>query len=127
MTKGDTGPHVLSVYIPLLGDVRSVKAVRTGRDLTHLIMTHESGASSSATLSSEAPSAVMTSDIRFLGEHGFASMPSSGWNDPVASYRNAIDALVTSIRTGQPHECDVRYGLRLTEILAQAEHALESA
>ncbi|NMO54991.1 Gfo/Idh/MocA family oxidoreductase [Actinoplanes sp. TBRC 11911] len=123
----DLGPHVLSVYLPLLGDVRAVKAVRTGHDLTHLIMTHDSGASSSATLSLQAPPASMANQMELLGEHGIAAMPQGGWNDPVASYHNAVDALVTSVRTNTPHECDVRFGLRMTEILAELERDIHSA
>lgn len=39
-------------------------------------------------------------------------------------FGNAISALLTAARTGEPHACDVRFGLRLTEILADAEEQL---
>ncbi|MFV2121778.1 gfo/Idh/MocA family oxidoreductase, partial [Streptomyces sp. Act-28] len=33
----------------------------------------------------------------------------------------AVDALLGAARTGVPHGCDARFGLRMTEILAEAE------
>ena len=36
-----------------------------------------------------------------------------------------LHALLESARTGQAHDCDVRFGLRVTQILAEAELLLE--
>jgi predicted dehydrogenase len=116
----DVGPHALSVLIPLLGDVTKVTAVRTEPDLTHLVLAHSSGASSSAALSLSAPVAGSGSGIELRGEHGAAVLPTE-WGDPVASFEAAIDGLLESVRTGRAHDCDVRFGLRLTEILVEAE------
>ena len=41
-----------------------------------------------------------------------------------AAFRAAVDALSDAARTGVAHDCDVRFGLRLTEVLAQAEAEL---
>ncbi|MDX3849510.1 Gfo/Idh/MocA family protein [Streptomyces sp. AK02-01A] len=116
----DVGPHALSVLIPLLGDVTEVTAVRSEPDLTHLVLRHTSGAASSAALSLSAPKEGGGTGIEVRGEHGVAALPESV-SDPVDSFRNAIDALLESVRTGQPHGCDARFGLRLTEILTEAE------
>lgn len=118
----DVGPHALSVLIPLLGDVTDVTAVRTEPDLTHLVLRHTSGASSSAALSLSAPQAGAGTGIEISGLHGTASLPKE-WGDPVTSFEAAIDALLEAVRTGRPHDCDVRFGLRLTEILVQAEES----
>ncbi|MFF1422076.1 Gfo/Idh/MocA family protein [Streptomyces sp. NPDC058280] len=116
----DVGPHALSALIPLLGDVTEVTAVRTEPDLTHLVFRHTSGVASSAALSLSAPKAGAGTGLELRGEHGTAVLP-EGWGDPVDSFAAAIDALLESVRTGRPHPCDVRFGLRLTEILTEAE------
>ncbi|MFI5755419.1 Gfo/Idh/MocA family protein [Streptomyces sp. NPDC051569] len=116
----DVGPHALSVLIPLLGDVTEVTAVRGEPDLTHLVLRHTSGAASSAVLSLSAPQEAAGAGVELRGEHGTAALPQGG-SDPVGSFTAAIDALLESVRTGRPHACDVRFGLRLTEILTEAE------
>ncbi|MFJ1746650.1 Gfo/Idh/MocA family oxidoreductase [Streptomyces sp. NPDC088116] len=116
----DVGPHALSALIPVLGDVTGVTAVRTEPDLTHLVLRHVSGAASSVALSLSAPKAGAGTGLELRGEHGTAVLPEN-WGHPVESFGAALDALLEAARTGQPHDCDVRFGLRLTEILAEAE------
>ncbi|MEV6160354.1 Gfo/Idh/MocA family oxidoreductase [Streptomyces sp. NPDC052052] len=115
----DVGPHVLSVLIPVLGDVTHLTAARGPSDAVHLILRHTSGASSTVTLALNAPVGAAGTDIELRGEQGTAVLPR--WGDAVGSFRAAIDALIESVRTGEPHPCDVRFGLRLTELLAEAE------
>ncbi|MFI6724667.1 Gfo/Idh/MocA family oxidoreductase [Streptomyces sp. R-74717] len=115
----DVGPHVLSVLIPALGDVTHLTAARGPSDTTHLILRHTSGASSTVTLALGAPVGAVGTEIELKGEQGVATLPR--WGDAVGSFRAAVDALIDSVRTGEPHPCDVRFGLRLTELLAEAE------
>ncbi|MFB7271891.1 Gfo/Idh/MocA family protein [Streptomyces sp. NPDC056244] len=122
----DVGPHALSALIPVLGDVTGLTAVRTGPDLTHLVLRHVSGAASTVALSLSAPEAGSGSGVELRGERGTEVLPTE-WGDPVDSFRAATDALLDSVRTGQPHACDVRFGLRLTEILAEAEAEVQQA
>ncbi|MFF2525701.1 Gfo/Idh/MocA family protein [Streptomyces liangshanensis] len=116
----DVGPHALSALIPLLGDVTEVTAVRGEPDLTHLVLRHNSGATSTAALSLSAPSQGARTGFVAHGEHGVVALPEE-WGDPIGSFTAAVDALLASVRSGLPHACDVRFGLRLTEILAEAE------
>lgn len=122
----DVGPHALSVLIPLLGDVTGVTAVRTEPDLTHLVLRHASGASSTASLSLSAPAQGAGTGFTLNGAHGKASLPGE-WGDPIGSFGAALDALLSASETGRAHACDVRFGLRLTEILAEAEAQLVRA
>ncbi|MFF4228172.1 Gfo/Idh/MocA family protein [Streptomyces sp. NPDC001820] len=118
----DVGPHVLSVLLPILGDVTAVAAARGPVDTSHLVLRHESGASSTATLGLSAPVKAAGASIELFGDRGTVAMPR--WSGAVRSFGAALDALLESARTGQAHECDVRFGLRLTEILGVAEAEL---
>jgi predicted dehydrogenase len=120
----DVGPHALSVLIPTLGDVREVAAAATGPgDTVHLILRHASGASSTATLSLTAPGAAEGAAFVLRGTAGATSMPMME-ESPATALGRAIDALLESAHTGRPHECDVRFALRVVEILAAAERLL---
>ncbi|MFD3973753.1 Gfo/Idh/MocA family protein [Streptomyces cyaneofuscatus] len=115
----DVGPHALSVLIPVLGEVTELTAARGPADTTHLILRHTSGASSTVTLGLSAPPAAAGMDIELRGEHGTVAIPD--WDGAEAAFRGAVDALAEAVRTGVPHACDARFGLRLTELLAEAE------
>ncbi|MBD0711612.1 MULTISPECIES: Gfo/Idh/MocA family protein [unclassified Streptomyces] len=115
----DVGPHVLSVLLPVLGDVTEITAVRGAADSHHLVLRHASGASSTTTLTLSAPPEAAEASLRLYGTGGRAEMPR--WDGAVDAFGAAVDALVESARTGEPDPCDARFGLRLTEILTTAE------
>ena len=121
----DVGPHALSILLPVLGDVERVMAAAPGPgDTVHLVLRHAGGASSTLTLSLTAPGAAAEGPVaEFRGEAGVTSMPENR-DTEVTTLSRAIDALLTSARTGRAHECDVRFGLRVVEILADAERLL---
>jgi hypothetical protein len=118
------GPHLLSVLLPVLGDVTEVTAAHGPADTTHLVLRHASGASSTATLGLNAPLKAAGVSLDLIGDQGTVALPS--WGDAVGSFGAAVDALLESVRTGRAHDCDVRFGLRLTEILAEAEREADS-
>ncbi|MFJ6853429.1 Gfo/Idh/MocA family protein [Streptomyces sp. NPDC091271] len=122
----DVGPHALSVLIPVLGDVTEVVAARGPADATHLLLRHTSGASSTVTLALGAPEGAAGTEVEFRGERGVSALPAGG-GDALGAFGAAVDALADAARTGVAHPCDVRFGLRLTEVLAQAEEAVGRA
>ncbi len=119
----DVGPHALSVLLPVLGDVTEVSAVAGPGDTVHLALRHEGGASSTVTVSHTVPPAAagVTAEVR--GPSGVAVLPSRD-EPPAEAFGCAVDALLASVRTGEPHPCDLRLGRRVTEILAHAEAAV---
>ncbi|MEV5712147.1 Gfo/Idh/MocA family oxidoreductase [Actinoallomurus sp. NPDC052274] len=120
----DVGPHALSVLLPVLGDVREVAAATTGPgDTVHLVLRHDGGASSTATLSLTAPAAATGSTVELRGDHGVTVMPPNE-GTPVAALDRMIDTLLDSARTGRSHDCDAAFGLRVVEILAEAARRL---
>ncbi|MFE7747428.1 Gfo/Idh/MocA family protein [Streptomyces sp. NPDC057428] len=119
----DVGPHALSVLVPVLGEVTEVTAVRGPADAAHLLLRHASGASSTVTLALDAPEGATGTELELRGEAGVSCLPADGV-DARDAFRLAVDALAEAARTGVAHPCDVRFGLRLTEVLAQAEAQL---
>jgi predicted dehydrogenase len=120
----DVGPHALSVLLPVLGDVRRVAAAVHGpADTVHLVLDHATGASSAVTLSLTAPPAAAGADVELRGEAGVTLLPRSA-EGAVPALARAADALVTAARSGHAHPCDAAFGLRVTEILTEAETVL---
>ncbi|MER8038886.1 Gfo/Idh/MocA family protein [Streptomyces hydrogenans] len=115
----DVGPHVLSVLVPVLGDVTWVRAAKGPDDTHHLVLGHTSGASSTATLTLSAPPAAAGASLTLHGAAGRAELPA--WSGAGDAYGRAVDALLAAARTGTPHPCDARFALRLTELLTEAE------
>ncbi|MGW2516936.1 Gfo/Idh/MocA family protein [Streptomyces sp. NPDC001617] len=123
----DVGPHALSVLLPVLGDARRVTAAAPGpRDTVHLVLDHVGGASSTLTLSLSAPPAAAGACVELRGAAGVALLPESS-EGAVTALVHAADALLAAVETGEPHPCDAAFGLRVTEILAEAEARLEDA
>jgi predicted dehydrogenase len=116
----DVGPHALSVLLPVLGDVTAVAAARGPGDLVHLTLRHDSGASSTAALTLTAPPAGAGTAVEFRGTHGIAAFPDDLAGPATDAFARAVDALAH----GEPHGCDARFGLAVTEILAVAEELL---
>jgi predicted dehydrogenase len=122
----DLGPHVVSVLWAILGPVEAVTA-DTGRgDLTHLVLHHRGGATSAATLTLGAPEPVDGFDLMVWGERGRASIPPLA-DDPVGALRVALTELADNARSGRVnHPCDVRFGQAVTQVLLQAQDAINA-
>jgi predicted dehydrogenase len=117
----DLGPHALSVLSAALGPVTSVTADGSTDDLSCLILHHQGGAISTATVTLSAPPATDGFDLYLWGEPGRSAMPELA-DDPVAALRVALTELAASARAETPaHPCDVAFGAEVTRILAQAE------
>ncbi|MEU1186427.1 Gfo/Idh/MocA family oxidoreductase [Streptomyces sp. NPDC005859] len=115
----DVGPHALSVLLPVLGDVRRVTAAARGpRDTVHLVLDHVDGASSTVTLSLTAPPEAAGADLELRGTAGVIRLPRGG--DAADALARAADELIAAARDGRSHACDAAFGLRVTEVLADA-------
>ncbi|MFI9049621.1 Gfo/Idh/MocA family protein [Streptomyces sp. NPDC053427] len=119
----DVGPHALSVLLPVLGDAETVTAARGPADTVLLTLRHTGGAASSATLGLSAPRPASGVEVTLRGTAGTTTLPRRQAG-PEPAFHRAVDALLEAARTGRPHPCDIRFGVRVTEILAAAEEAL---
>lgn len=120
----DIGPHALSTLIGALGPVSRVHGHAGPRDLVHLVLEHEGGATSTSTLTLFAPPAAQVRSVRVWGEHGVSEQPARSTGGPVAGLSHAATALADSARTGSPHAADLRLGVRVVELLEDVESQL---
>ncbi len=116
----DLGPHVVSLLWACLGPVSSVTAVPGADDVTHLVLRHDGGATSTATVTISAPAAASGNNLFVWGEAGRSVMPTAPV-DPVDALRVAAAELVTCAASGQrEHPCDVGFGREVVRVLAAA-------
>jgi predicted dehydrogenase len=117
----DVGPHALSVLVGGLGPIVRVTAEGGAGDLAHLVLRHESGATSTVTLTLDAPAAAINVEMALWGPRGLTTVPRDS-SDPKIAYMAALNELLANIRAGQVrHACDVRLGAAIVRTLADAE------
>jgi len=123
----DVGPHVVSLLWASLGPVVSVTADAGRGDLAHLVLHHEGGATSAATVTGGAPAAAAGFELSLWGEHGRSAAPTTADDDPVAALRVALTELAGNARAGrQSHPCDVWFGRDVGHVLAQAQREIDA-
>jgi predicted dehydrogenase len=121
----DLGPHIVSLLWAALGPVASVVADAGHADVTHLVLHHESGATSALTVTQRAPPAAEGFDLYVWGEPGRSPLP-EGFDQPEAGLRLALTELAEGARSGsRAHPCDVQFGRAVTGVLAQAQRQLD--
>jgi predicted dehydrogenase len=122
----DVGPHIVSLLYASLGPVASVTADGGLADITHLVLHHEAGATSTATVTLSAPSEAAGAELYLWGESGRSAAPVQA-KDPVAALRVALSELTANARSGQvSHPCDARFGRDVVRVLASAQRQLDS-
>lgn len=122
----DTGPHALSNLITALGPVGELRATAGAGDLVHLVLQHESGASSTATLSQFVPPAAAGYETTLWGSAGFATMPQRPEGAEPDLVRGAVAEWADAAQSGTRHPVDAAYGAEITRLLAAAEAQLSA-
>jgi predicted dehydrogenase len=120
----DIGPHALSILVATLGPVTHVLADRGLGDTVTILLHHQSGASSTMSLSLTAPPGSLGSAWQLFGKHRQTSMPEAT-TTPAA----AMGACISTLLTEQPgrwrHPCDVSFGRDVVTILQAADVFLQ--
>lgn len=123
----DVGPHALSMLTAALGPVREVQATAGVRDVVQLVLSHEGGATSTATLSISASAAASGVALELWGAQGRTSMPTGPTTAPVAAVRAVQDLVAAASGAGAPsHPCDVTFGRYVVELLVEAQRQLDA-
>jgi predicted dehydrogenase len=119
----DLGPHVLSILIPVLGEVREVSAEPLTDTYSRFVTVHEGGARASVSLTLNAPGNVPLNDYRFESPAATVTLPDPSLDRP-GVYATAASELVANIARSAPaHRCDARFGagiVRTLEALASS-------
>jgi predicted dehydrogenase len=120
----DLGPHLVGMLWACLGPVTAVTAVPGKADVTHLVLRHESGVTSTATMTISAPEAAAGTTVFVWGEAGRSIMPATAV-DPVGALGVAATELAAGATAGRlSHPVDVRFGRDIVRVLAAAEAQL---
>jgi predicted dehydrogenase len=122
----DLGPHAVSLLWASLGPVVAVSADAGLADVTHLVLHHGSGATSSVTVTLSGPPEADGLDLFLWGEPGRSAAPLQP-RDPIEALRVALSELAHNARSGQlKHPCDVRFGRDVTRVLASAQYQIDA-
>jgi predicted dehydrogenase len=118
----DLGPHLLDLADAALGPVEDVRATGDSRRWIELTCTHRGGAVSQLSLSGAVGLPSSRAGIDLFGPAG-----ALGLDFGPVDHRECWPVLraefAAAVRSGVPHELDVRRGLMLQELLARADPA----
>jgi predicted dehydrogenase len=119
----DLGPHVIDLLDAALGPVTGVQAHGDLLGWVGLLLEHEGGAVSEASLCGTAKIDPHRAGVEVYGADGMVAIDCVAAVTP-ASFATLAEELVTMVRAGGGHPLDVAHGVRLQRILDQAERQL---
>jgi predicted dehydrogenase len=113
----DIGPHVFDLLDAALGPVKTVEQARlTGPGLWHIMLGHDGGRLSTATLSMHTPTQPAITDFAVHGPHGFLPFNASG--PATERYAVLLDDFTRLVEHNTTeHPLDVRRGLHIQRVL----------
>ena len=122
----DVGPHLIDMLDASLGPVASVHAHASPGGWVGVLLEHESGAVSEASMCARAGIADSRTEVQIFGPNGVLELDArAGRNRDLFSTLRREFAEVA--RTGAPHDCDVRRGLYLQRLIETAEQEIMKA
>ena len=120
----DLAPHVIALLWAALGPVTSVTADAGPADVSHLILHHQDGASSTVTVSQNGGEAAAGFEAYLWSSAGRSAVPRL-MPDPVPPLRTALTELAGNIRAGRTqHACDALFGRDVGHVVAEAQRQI---
>ncbi|QFZ16288.1 Gfo/Idh/MocA family protein [Saccharothrix syringae] len=122
----DVGPHAFDLLDAALGPITDVVAADVSeRGLWQVVLRHEGGATSVATITMSLPLNPSISEISVYGEHGHRVLADRG-TTALQCFANLLDDFVAMVDGGTAeHPLDVRRGLHLQRVLDLARRKAE--
>jgi predicted dehydrogenase len=121
----DVAPHAVSLLWAALGPVTGVTADAGPADVSHLILHHEGGASSTVTVSQRGGEAASGFEAYLWGPAGRSAVP-GGNSDALAPLGTALSELVANIRSGRSaHPCDASFGRDVGHVISEAQRQID--
>ena len=120
----DLAPHVIALLWAALGPVTSVTADAGPADVSHLVLHHQGGPSSTVTVSQNGGEAAAGFEAYLWSDSGRSVVPRLA-PDPVPPLRTALSELAGNIRSGRTeHPCDTRFGRDVGHVVAEAQRQI---
>jgi predicted dehydrogenase len=114
----DPGPHVCEFLDAALGPIVGVEADQELSGSVSLKMEHQLGRSSESFLGSDTGTDQDRAEFEFYGPGDSTFLDCSGG---VADYDRMFAEFARAVRTGEPHELDVRRGLHIQRVIEAAD------
>ena len=114
----DLGPHVVDLLDAALGTVVGIRAHGDAHRWVGLLLDHEGGASSEASLTAYSPVEPNRAGVEIHTSDGVLEVDTGGFSPAVTT--TIIDEFVATVQSGAPHPLDVHRGLHLQRLLATA-------
>ena len=114
----DIGPHVFDLLDAALGPITDVLSAHFAEPggVWHILLGHEGGATSSATLTMHTPAKPPINDFAVFGTNGYRELDATG--DAQARYAALLSDFVSMVHNdATTHPCDIRRGLHLQRLL----------
>lgn len=122
----DLGPHLLDLLETTLGRIRTIRAAGGSTRWIELTCEHESGAISQASLSGVIGLDRARTTVELFGPAGVLTFDTATI-DHAEAWPTVRAEFAATVRTGRPHELDVRRGVRLQELITEAADSLHAA
>jgi predicted dehydrogenase len=120
----DLAPHVIALLWAALGPVTSVTADAGPADVSHLVLHHQGGPSSTVTVSQNGGEAAAGFEAYLWSDSGRSVVPRLA-PDPVPPLRTALTELAGNIRSGRTeHACDAGFGRDVGHVVAEARRQI---
>ena len=120
----DLAPHVIALLWAALGPVTSVTADAGPADVSHLVLHHQGGPSSTVTVSQNGGEAAAGFEAYLWSDSGRSVVPRLA-PDPVPPLRTALSELAGNIRSGRTeHPCDAGFGRDVGHVVAEAQRQI---
>jgi predicted dehydrogenase len=122
----DVAPHVVSLLWAALGPVTAVTADAGPADVSHLILHHQGGTSSTITVSQHGGEAAAGFEAYLWGPAGRSTAPSEA-TDALPPLGTALDELTSNIRAGRTaHPCDASFGRDVGHVISEAQRQIDA-
>ncbi|MEV8614723.1 Gfo/Idh/MocA family oxidoreductase [Amycolatopsis sp. NPDC051373] len=122
----DLGPHLLDLLESALGPIHAIRATGDSTKWIELTCEHESGAVSQASLSGVIGLARPRTTVELYGPAGALTYDTAAL-DHTEAWPILRAEFAAAVRAGRSSALDVRRGVRLQELIAQAAGSLHAA
>lgn len=119
----DLGPHVIDLLEAALGPVVGIRAGGDAHRWIGLLLDHEGGTTSEVSLTAYSRLDPARAGVEVYTADGVLDVGTVGVSGSAAG--PLIDEFVTTARSRTPHPLDVRHGLHLQQLLADASEDLD--